>query len=812
MTAAEVFPGGGECGALIRALDWSATPLGPADRWPASLRALVRTLLNTRQPMLLWWGPQLIQVYNDAFRPSFGEGKHPAAMGQPARACWPEVWPIVGQQLENVVRRGDAIWNEETLVPVFRNGKVDEAWWTYSYSPVFDDEGARAGVLIVCTETTAAIVARRELERAKKEAEIAREELRRVFLQAPMPIAILTGADHVFTLTNPAYDALVGREVLGKTLMQAFTEEEAGYYRGILDRVFRTGEPVSIREGELHLANAQGVVEDRYIDFLYHAYRGPDGAILGVMALVNDVTASVAARKESERAVQERRKLAEAIEQSNDFIGLATPEGVGVYLNRAGRNLVGLGADEPIEGRRLLDFFPRDQRTHVQEIVLPSLDRHGRWEGELTFQSLVTGERIPVWYSVFEVRDPDGAVIALGTVTRDIRAQKALEGERLAMLEREQSLRVAAEAASRARDEFLAMLGHELRNPLAPISTATTLMRMNGDAHPRERQIIERQVAHLSRLVDDLLDVARIASGKIHLERAPIELAEVVSKAIEMASPLLEQRVHQLSVNVPRKGLLVHGDAVRLAQVVGNLLNNAAKYTERGGRIAIHAARTGSTATITVVDNGPGISEELLPKIFDLFVQGRQRIDRAQGGLGLGLALVKNLVALHGGSASARNVPGGGSEFSIHLPAVDADTAKALQARRAEVAPVSSASVRRRILVVDDNEDAADLLSEFLRSVGHEVVVAHDGPQALETLRSFPAEVGLLDLGLPGMDGFELARRIREQRQSTVRHLVALTGYGQEHDRDASRSAGFDRHLTKPVDLQDLADIIEGDG
>jgi CheY-like chemotaxis protein len=383
--------------------------------------------------------------------------------------------------------------------------------------------------------------------------------------------------------------------------------------------------------------------------------------------------------------------------------------------------------------------------------------------------------------------------------------------DRLAMLEREQSLRVAAEAAGRARDEFLAMLGHELRNPLAPISTATTLMRMNGDHHPRERQIIERQVAHLSRLVDDLLDVARIARGKIHLERAPVELAEVVAKAIETASPLLEQRMHQLSVNVPRKGLLVDGDPVRLAQVVGNLLSNAARYTQPAGRIGIDAARSGALLTLTVVDNGPGISEELLPRIFDLFVQGHRRIDRAEGGLGLGLALVKNLVALHGGSVSARNVPGGGSEFSISLPALDLDAARSLQARTAEAQPISSASVRRRILVVDDNEDAADLLSDFLRGVGHEVVIAHDGPQALEALRSFPAEIGLLDLGLPGMDGFELARRIREQQGSSVRHLVALTGYGQEHDREASRSAGFDRHLTKPIDLDHLAAIIEED-
>jgi signal transduction histidine kinase len=682
-TVAELFPGGGQTGALIRAFDWSKGPLGPPGSWPAALKALVRALLHTRQPMLLWWGPQLIQVYNDAFLPSFGLGKHPAAMGQPARECWPEVWPIVGKQLENVVASGDAIWNEDILVPVFRNGKVDDAWWTYSYSPVFDDDGARCGIMIICTETTAKVVARIELERTKKEAELAREALREVFLQAPVPIAILTGPNHLFSLTNPAYDALVGRPVLGKTLMQAFTEAEVGYYLPILDQVFRTGEPVNIHEAELHLPNARGVVEDRYIDVAYHAYRSAGHAILGVMALINDVTVSVAARKEIERSGQER----------------------------------------------------------------------------------------------------------------------------LGMLEREQSLRVAAESAGRARDEFLAMLGHELRNPLAPMSTAATLMRMNGDHHQRERQIIERQVAHLSRLVDDLLDVARVARGMIDLQRVPIEISEIVSKAIELASPLLEQRVQQLSIDVPCEGLLVDGDPVRLAQVVGNILTNAAKYTEPGGRIGVSAARAGAEVTVAVVDNGPGIGADLLPKIFDLFVQGHQRSDRAQGGLGLGLALVKNLVSLHGGSVAARNLPNGGSEFRVSLPALDVAAARRLPVPAAAEHLLAKATVRRRVLVVDDNQDAADLLSELLRSIGHEVVVAYDGPQALEALQSFDADIGLLDLGLPGMDGFELARRIREK--CAVQRLVAVTGYGQEHDRAAARSAGFDRHLTKPVDLDDLVRVIE---
>jgi signal transduction histidine kinase/ActR/RegA family two-component response regulator len=803
---------GGDTGAQMRAHDWSKTALGPAESWPPALQALVRALLHTRQPMLLWWGPELIQLYNDAFAPSLGE-KHPRAMGQPARLCWPEVWPVVGAQIEAVLAHGRSSLNEELLVPVFRNGRLEDAWWNYSYSPAFDDDGAVAGVLIICTETTAAVVARKQLEGMTREAQLAREEIRAVFSQAPVPMAILAGPEHRFALTNSAYDAMVGRSTLGKSLAEAFTDEEVGYYRPILDHVYRSGEPITIREAELQLRRADGAMANLYIDASYSAYRRADGVILGVMAVHRDVTAPVVERQLTELAVQESRKLAETLEQSGDFMGIADPDGVAFWLNAAGRRLVGLGAHDSIDRRLILDFFDEANQARMRDEVLPAVARSGKWEGELSLRHFATVEPIAVWYSIFQVRDAGDMVIGLGTVARDIRPQKALEAERAAMLEREQTLRVAAEASGRARDEFLAMLGHELRNPLAPIATATELMRLRGDWHEKERRIIERQVEHLSRLVDDLLDVARVARGKIDLQRHPVEISEVVAKAIEMASPLLEQRVHRLSLRVPRTGLVVDGDAVRLAQVVGNLVTNAAKYTPQQGHIEISAERAGAEVVVTVADSGPGIREELLPRIFDLFVQGPQQIDRAEGGLGLGLALVKNLVALHGGSVSAKNRPAGGSEFSVRLPALaDAIASGRPQATLAADRSIAAAREARRILVVDDNEDAAELLSELLRNVGHEVVVAYDGPQALEALRTFGAEVALLDLGLPGMDGFELARRIRQQRgPSDGLRLIAVTGYGQEHDREGTRSAGFDLHLTKPVPIADLIRVIDRD-
>jgi signal transduction histidine kinase/ActR/RegA family two-component response regulator len=397
------------------------------------------------------------------------------------------------------------------------------------------------------------------------------------------------------------------------------------------------------------------------------------------------------------------------------------------------------------------------------------------------------------------------------------RAQ-ALENEVARRAEMEKSLRASeerleqaraqAEAASRAKDEFLAMLGHELRNPLAPILTALHLIRLRGvDAAEKERRIIERQVRHLVRLVDDLLDVSRITRGTVELRKQRVELAEVVAKGIEMASPILEQRKQELSLSVPRTGLEVNADAVRLAQVVSNLLTNAAKYSDVGSRIQVVGEKQGDEAVLTVRDDGIGISADMLPKVFDLFVQEQQALDRSAGGLGLGLAIVRSIVRLHQGSVSARSDGRGrGSEFTIRLPAAPSETL---------VTPASHgdhASVRRptpghRVLIVDDNEDGAEVLAEMLEALGHTVHVAHDGPGALQVVRDFPPDVAFLDIGLPVMDGYELAQRLREALHSRVR-LVAVTGYGQDSDRKRSRDAGFDVHLVKPVDLDDLDPLV----
>ena len=388
----------------------------------------------------------------------------------------------------------------------------------------------------------------------------------------------------------------------------------------------------------------------------------------------------------------------------------------------------------------------------------------------------------------------------------------ALEAELQHRKELEEALRGAreqAEGASRAKDEFLAMLGHELRNPLAPIVTAIELMKLRGDGRVnREQEVIERQTRHLIRLVDDLLDVSRVTRGVLELRRARVDLRDVLAKATEIASPLLEMRHHHFEVQAPARGTLaLDADEARLAQVIANLLTNAAKYTPPGGHLSLRARREGAEVVVEVRDDGSGIAPELLPRVFDLFVQGRQPLDRGDGGLGVGLALVRSLTQLHGGSVSAQSPgPGQGSVFTVRLPAAGAPE---------DIAHPAGTDLRRairarRILVVDDNEDALEMLAELLRAAGHQVREARDGPGALSAARQFLPEVAILDIGLPAMDGYEVASRMRAQMNGTCPLLVALSGYGQETDRARSAAAGFALHLVKPLETAELLAAIDG--
>jgi CheY-like chemotaxis protein/two-component sensor histidine kinase len=373
--------------------------------------------------------------------------------------------------------------------------------------------------------------------------------------------------------------------------------------------------------------------------------------------------------------------------------------------------------------------------------------------------------------------------------------------------------RKRAEAAlqerDRRKDEFLATLAHELRNPLAPLVNGLAILRRGADPATAERArgVMERQLAHMVRLIDDLLDVARITQGKLLLRREAVGLASVIQSAIEASRPLIERAQHHLSVTLPASPLILHGDPTRLAQAFSNLLTNAAKYTDPGGQIWLGAEQQGGEVVVRVRDSGIGIPAAHLPGIFDMFSQVTAALERSQGGLGIGLSLVRGLIELHGGSVAARSEgPGMGSEFSVRLPLL-LGPAQAAEAPGSGEVP---SPPRRRVLVVDDNVDAAESLAAMLQLSGHSVEIAHDGRQAAQAAEASHPDVVLLDIGLPEMNGYEVARYIRERPWGRDLVLVALTGWGQEEDRRRSAEAGFDHHLTKPVAPAAIEQLLAG--
>jgi signal transduction histidine kinase/ActR/RegA family two-component response regulator len=395
------------------------------------------------------------------------------------------------------------------------------------------------------------------------------------------------------------------------------------------------------------------------------------------------------------------------------------------------------------------------------------------------------------------------SIAAQAKANRDLKAEVA-ERQRV-----EEALR----EADRRKSELLAMLSHELRNPLAPIRNAVEiLMRSEGNAQEVRRvtEMLQRQVGQVVRLVDDLLDISRISLGKIELRREPIELGSVVHHVIEAARPICQGLNHELTVTLPTNPMYLKADSTRLAQIIGNLMNNACKFTPKGGRIRLVVEREGKQALIRVQDTGIGIAAEQLPHIFEIFTQLDTSLERSRDGLGLGLALVKSLVELHDGTVEARSEGvGRGSEFIVRLPLFSGP----LPSSQREPSGVKRAkTIKRRILVVDDNRDSADSLAMLLELMGHEVRIAQDGLEAVEESATFQPHVILLDLGLPRLNGYEAARRIREQQRHGALTMVALTGWGQKEDRRRTAEAGFDAHLVKPVDLVALTKLLAETG
>jgi PAS domain S-box-containing protein len=554
---------------------------------------------------------------------------------------------------------------------------------------------------------------------------------------------------------------------------------------------------------ELEIARAEGRFEDEgwrlrkdgsrfWANVVITALWDKTGTLIGFSKITRDLTE----RRRHEdilRESEERFRL--LVENVSDYsIILLNPEGYVNSWNVGARRIHGYTADEII-GRHVSVFFPADAVAEGgPQRMLDEARSKGRAISD-GWRLRKDGSRFWANVVLTTLHNRDGVLRGFASVTQDLTQRRRIE---------------VLEETSRRTSEFLAMLAHELRNPLAPITNAVGLMRTKKIEDPTlewSRDVIARQTSLLSRLVDDLLDVSRITSGRLTLQKERVNISAIFDRAVETSRPLIESRGHTFDVQVPPRPLWVEGDLVRLSQVVLNLLNNAAKYTPAGGQIRLSAEREDALVAIRVRDTGVGISPDLRVKIFDLFAQGARTLDRSDGGLGIGLTLVERLVAMHGGSVEVLSEgQDQGSEFVVRLPAV---TAPRKEDDGADEARPGNVRVRRRILVVDDNRDAAESMGMLLSVWGHDIRTAHDGPSALAAASEFQPEFVLLDIGLPGMDGFEVARRLRDLPGLRSAVLVAMTGYGQEEDKVRSRAAGFARHLIKPADPLKLRSLIE---
>ncbi len=795
--AYEFLSQGGEMGALMRTHDWESSQLGSPAGWPGTLKTTVRLVLTSSQPMFIWWGPDLIQFYNDEYRQTMGPERHPSALGQKGRDCWQEIWPIIGPQIESIMAGGPATSHEDQLVPVTRFGKREDVWWTYTYSPIQDADGV-GGVLVICKDVTQEHLAKEELrhlnQRLSEEIALRQHEaerLRVLFQQAPGFMAILHGPEHVFDFTNNAYVRLTGdRKFLGKSVREAFPELADQGFLELLDEVYITGQPYSATEVPVLIRrSASDPLVKAYIDFVYQPIIESNGAVSGIFVEGADVTERRLAQ-DALRTAQNR--LTEGMVAARMTVwdwDLST--GL-IHFSDNAQDQFGAGFNKVV---RPWECLHPDDLAELETVRARAIAERSTYQAVVRF--IYPANTEPIWLDIRGnvICDDDGVPCSIRGVTIDVTERKRAEQQLL--------------EADRRKDEFLAMLAHELRNPLAPISAAAQLLKMIPTEDRRIKQaseIIGRQVHHMTSLVDDLLDVSRVTRGQVQLAKDLNDIKILIAEALEQVRPLIETKRHHFVLHQGMDTTMVLGDRKRLIQVIANLLNNAAKYTPDGGNIHLHLEANDAQILIRVRDDGIGIAPELLSHIFELFTQASRSPDRAQGGLGLGLALVKSLVELHGGIINAHSQGvGTGAEFTVCLPRHVEQKALSIQNQET---PLPQSTKSLRILVVDDNRDAAQVLSMFLSTLGHQVIVEHDPLRALDRIRSETPDACMLDIGLPGMDGNTLAMQIRALADRRKMMLIAISGYGNEQDIKMAMVAGFDHYLVKPANTAKLAELL----
>jgi signal transduction histidine kinase len=804
--------GGGEMGALMRAHDWAATPLGVPEAWPRALKTAVRLILNTGHPMYIWWGPDLLCFYNDAYRRTLGPERHPGSLGKPGREVWAEIWHLIGHQVDFVMAGRGSTWDENRPVPITRFGRLDEIYWTYSYSPI-DDETAPngvGGVLVVCTETTQAVLAER-----RRAAETERQ--RRLFEQAPGFITILAGPEHVFEFANQAYRRLVGgRDTVGNTVREVLPElEDQGFYE-LLDRVYATGERFVASSMPIRLQATPGAEStDRFLDFIYEPVRDERGAITGIFVEGYDVTERVRAEASLRGAEERYLALFNAIDQGFCTIEVA-------FDNR----------DHPVD-YRFLEVSPSFERqTGIENgagrwmrEIAPDQDQH--WFDTYGRVAL-TGEparfenySTPLgrWWDVyaFRISGPRRIAVLFRDITDQKRAEAALRelNDTLEQRVAERSAELLkAEAALRQAQKMEAIgqltggVAHDFNNLLTIIKSSTDLLRRPDLAEERRWRYVSAisdTVDRASKLTGQLLAFARRQALKPEVFDVP----ERIKTVVDLLGTVMGSRI-QIVTDIADQDCFVEADANQFETALVNMAVNARDAMEDEGTLTIrveavegtpaqwgHAVRTGPFVAISISDTGAGIPADQLSQIFEPFFTTKE----VGKGTGLGLSQVYGFVKQSGGDVVVESKPGQGTTFVLYLPQVEPSPK----------APAGSAIGEgqaqhgrgRRVLVVEDNREVGEFSTQLLQDLGYETTWAANADEVLMLLRSATFDVVFSDVVMPGMSGVELGKEIRWLYPGLP--VVLTSGYSHVLAEDGRH--GFEL-LHKPYAVEDLSRVL----
>ena len=743
--------------------------------------------LNLKTNELIW-SPENYRLYG--IEPEVFNGRHEDWR----RLVHPDDIERVDHQRREAVEQRSAYSSEYRI----RHGSGAIRWISSKGKAYYDEQGEPLRMLGVTIDIT-------ERKRAEEALRESQAQLAGI-VETAMDAIVSVDAAQRITLFNSAAERMFGcsaAEAIGQPLDRFVPAKfRASHRRHVLN--FGQGKLAGRRMGELgEVTGLRANGEEFPIEASISQLEVNGQKLFTV--ILRDITARVRAlarlRESDERARAQLAELQSIYASAPVGLCLLSPDLRFLRINEHLAQMNGSPSEQHI-GRTVRELLPRladliePKLREVLETGRPKLKEE--IVGETAAQPGVNRTWLQSW---LPLKDGNGQITGINMVVEEITERKWLEDE---LKQHAKTL----EEADRRKDEFIAMLAHELRNPLAPIRSAVEMLGLCDPSDPDfdwGRSVIDQQVKHLARLLDDLLDLSRITGSKLELKKERLLLADVVNAALEASRPIIDQRNHNVSVTAPLEPIWLYGDTVRLTQVFTNLVNNAAKYTTPGGRIGVSAEKNDGDVVVRVVDNGMGISAAQLPYIFDMFYQADRSYEQAYGGLGIGLTLVKRLVEMHGGTVEAHSAGvDQGSEFIVRLPFI----VEPAQATKDKTGPDLKSSVRRRILVVDDYPNAAESLARWLRRLDHEVEVAFDGLEGIEAAEKFRPEIILLDIGMPKLNGYETAERIRQQPWSKQMVLIALTGWGQEGDRERSREAGFDLHLVKPVDYARLAAFL----